>query len=372
MPQDGSSSGRRVVFAVWRDTSHPEGGGSETYVERMAEHLATAGHRVTILCAAHGNSPADDTRRGVRYRRRGGRWSVYLHALGYLLGRGRNVDIVVDVQNGVPFFTPLIRGRRPVIVLVHHVHREQWSIVYPGMRGRIGWWLESSVAPRVYRRRQYVTVSDATAGELGQLGVDEDRIAVIGNGIDDAHRHPQASRAPSPTVCVLGRLVPHKQVEHALHAIASLADAIPDLCLDVIGEGWWRPELQARCAVLGITDRVTFHGHVPDGVRDQILDQAWLQLCPSVKEGWGIAIIEAAAHGVPTVAYRSAGGVTESVQDRVTGLIVDDQDGMTAATARLLLDADLRNRLAGAARARAASFDWRVSAEEFAKVIFDS
>src|SRR3954451_218517 len=99
----------RIAFLVWRDTTHPEGGGSELFVERMAEHLAADGWQVTICAAAYPGAAADETRGGVHIRRRGGRLGVYLHGLAYLIGRGRRSDVVVDVHNGLPFFSPLVR-----------------------------------------------------------------------------------------------------------------------------------------------------------------------------------------------------------------------------------------------------------------------
>ena len=305
---------------------------------------------------------------GVRFVRRGGRLSVYPHGLLYLLGRGRRADVVVDVQNGLPFFSPLVR-RRPITVLVHHVHREQWQMIYPGWRGRVGWWLESRVAPRVNRGRRYITVSQASSAELAALGVDPEAIEVVHNGVDLPSTWQPAPRASEPTICVLGRLVPHKQVEHALHAVAKLAIDIPDIRLDVIGDGWWHSQLSERCEELGITDRVSFHGHVSAEERDDLLDRSWVMLAPSVKEGWGLAIIEAAAHGVPTVAYASAGGVRESVLDGVTGLLVGQLEELVVGTGELLTDHPLRHRMSLSAREHALGFDWETSAERFADQI---
>ena len=85
----GSSAPARchVVFLVWRDTSHPDGGGSEVYVEHMARWLVQQGHEVTIECAAHPNAPADEVREGIVFRRRGGWLSVYPRGLQYLASR---------------------------------------------------------------------------------------------------------------------------------------------------------------------------------------------------------------------------------------------------------------------------------------------
>lgn len=359
----------RIVFLIWRDTSHPEGGGSEVYVEHTARWLADQGKQVTIVCAAHQRSPADETRQGIRFRRRGGRLSVYLHALWYLLTpEGRRADIVVDVQNGLPFWSPLIR-RRPIVALVHHVHRKQWQVIYPGWRGHLGWWLESSVAPRVYRRRNYVTVSAASAHDLTALGVSRERITIVHNGLDRPRPKASMTRSAAPTMCCLGRLVPHKQLEHAIEAVARLRDGISGLSLDIIGEGWWADRLKEAAELHAVEDIVTFHGYVEHDERDALLAGSWIHLVPSLKEGWGIAIMEAASVGVPSIAYSSAGGVCESIVDGVTGALVDDFDDFVAYTRKLITDETLLRDLGSAARIRAEKFHWHESAQRFAAVL---
>src|SRR5690606_1352639 len=121
------------------------------------------------------------------------------------------------------------------------------------------------------------------------------------------------------------RLVPHKQVEHAIRAAAALRDDFPDLRLRVVGSGWWHEELQAEVERLGVADLVTFTGHVGEAEKYRELASAWLHLLPSLKEGWGLSIIEAAQVAVPSIAYRSAGGVRDSILDGVTGLLARDE-----------------------------------------------
>jgi glycosyltransferase involved in cell wall biosynthesis len=366
-----SATPHHIAFLVWRDTAHPDGGGSEVYVEHMARWLAGRGHQVTICCAAHGNAPADEVRNGIRFRRRGGRLGVYPHGLAYLLSRaGRRTDVVVDVHNGIPFAAPLVRRRR-LHVLVHHVHREQWQIIYPGVRGRIGWWVESWLAPRIYRRQPYITVSQSSKADLVRLGIEPERISVVCNGIDVPHPSRLLPRSPTPRICVLGRLVPHKQFEHALRLIARLHPEMPDLRLDVIGDGWWSTELRATAEALGVTDLVTFHGHVSDAERDVLLDASWLMLVPSIKEGWGIAIMEAAARSVPAIAYAFAGGVTESILDGETGVLVRDEDELVSQCLALLTDTEARLAMGKKARDRAQSFGWQRSAEAFEHLLME-
>lgn len=214
----------------------------------------------------------------------------------------------------------------------------------------------------MYRHCRYLTVSEATKADLLAVGVTADRISVVYSGLDapvlpvDSASWP---RSPQPSIVVLGRLVPHKRVELAMDAIA----AMPDSTLTVVGHGYWEPNLRAYTEQIGIAERVTFAGFVDDVTKHRLLAEAWVHALPSVKEGWSLAVVESAAHGTPTVAFRSAGGPTESVRDGETGLLVEDVPGFTADLRRLLTDAALRDGMARAAKVHAAKFSWAVTAD---------
>ncbi|CAN3126529.1 glycosyltransferase family 4 protein [Mycobacterium sp. smrl_JER01] len=367
---------RSVLLLCWRDTGHPQGGGSETYLQRIGAQLAAAGTRVTLRTARYPGSARRETVDGVRIQRRGGPYTVYVWAglamaaarIG--LGPMRRVrpDVVIDTQNGLPFLSRLVYGRRTV-VLVHHCHREQWPVAGPVM-SRIGWFVESRLSPRLHRHNQYVTVSLPSARDLALLGVRSERIAVVRNGVDAA---PEGTltvpRSATPRVVVLSRLVPHKQIEDALDAVARLRVRIPDLHLDVLGDGWWAQRLVDHANRLGISDLVTFHGHVDDATKHAVLQRSWVHILPSRKEGWGLSVVEAAQHAVPTIGYRCSGGLTDSVVDGVTGMLVDDGDELVDSLERLLRDHVLREQLGAKAQVRSGEFSWDQSADALRAVL---
>jgi glycosyltransferase involved in cell wall biosynthesis len=367
---------RSVLLLCWRDTGHPQGGGSETYLQRIGAQLAASGVAVTLRTARYPGAARREVIDGVQINRAGGRYSVYVWAMLAMaaarLGIGplRRVrpDVVVDTQNGLPFLARLVYGRR-VAVLVHHCHREQWPVAGPVLR-RLGWFVESRLSPRLHRRNQYVTVSLPSARDLVGLGVDNDRIALVRNGLDEA---PEVSlrgpRAGNPRVLVLSRLVPHKQIEDALAAVALLRPSIPGLHLDIVGGGWWWRRLVDHAARLGIGDAVTFHGHVDDVTKHHVMQQSWVHVLPSRKEGWGLAVIEAAQHAVPTIGYRSSGGLADSIIDGVTGLLVDSRAELVNRLQQLLGDPVLRDQLGAKAQARSAEFSWRQSADAMRSVL---
>lgn len=361
----------RVAILSWRDSTHPEGGGSERYAEAMAAGLAANGHAVTILTARHPGSAKAEERDGYLIRRAGGRFTVYLRALLRIL-TGPRFDVIVDVQNGTPFFARLVT-RRPVVVLCHHVHREQWRLVFSGRYvGRalasVGWWLESRVAPLVQRGCSYVTVSEVSRQDLIALGVAADRISIVHNGTPAPL--PGVPRSAVPEVLVLGRVVPHKRIEHAVRAIAVLRDELPGVRLTVVGQGWWTDEVAAEVERLGVGDRVELLGHVDEADKHALLSRAWVLATPSVMEGWGLCVVEAASHGTPSVAYRSAGGLAESVVHGSTGLLCEDDEALfTEALRTLLVDADLRHAMGARGRAYAEHFTYEASVNAFATVL---
>ena len=189
-------------------------------------------------------------------------------------------------------------------------------------------------------------------------------IAIIENGVDPVPADLPSLKPDGKThLVVLSRLVPHKRIEQAIDTVRDL----PGVVLDIVGSGWWEDQLRAYAADLG--DRVIFHGHVGDDLKHALLARSDLHLMPSAKEGWGIAVIEAGQHGVPTIGYREAGGLRDSIADGETGLLVDSESEFRAAVRELVADPDRRTALGAAARHRASQYSWQETGRKFAALL---
>lgn len=120
---------------------------------------------------------------------------------------------------------------------------------------------------------------------------------------------------------------------------------------------------------MGAGDFVEMLGHVDEETKEAVYERSWLMALPSLKEGWGLVVTEAAQHGTPTVAFRDAGGTTESIDDGESGILVDDQAGFVAALGDLLGDEIRRKELAEGARWHARKHTWEQSQLNFNAVL---
>ncbi|MGH9092644.1 MAG: glycosyltransferase family 4 protein [Acidimicrobiales bacterium] len=352
---------RRVHFVAWRDLDDPEAGGSELHAHRVASLWAEAGLDVTFRTSEVPGQLAEVARDGYRVTRRSGRYAVFADAprRGRRL-RPRPGEGLVEVWNGMPFFSPLwYRG--PRIVFLHHVHAEMWRMVLPPWLARLGETVEARVAPPLYRGSRVVTLSQSSRREIvAMLGLDEDRVTVAPPGIERRFS-PGGRRSPEPLVVAVGRLVPVKRFDLLLQALARARDKCPDLRAVVIGEGYERPALEALRSRLHAESWLELPGRVGD---DELADwyrRAWVVASASQREGWGMTLTEAAACGTPAVATDIAGH-RDAVLDGRSGLLADGVDGMAGALVDVLTDPDLRERLARGALERSRWFTWQATA----------
>lgn len=315
-------TGTRVAVVNWRDLDHSLAGGSERYAWEFAQGLREAGARVDFVTARDRHQSRRDVVDGISVRRAGGRFGFYLHAAWYALRNRRRLDAVVDAECGIPTFAPLFLGRRtPVVLVLHHVHLDQFGTYFPAPVAAFGRFLEGWLMPRVYADTATVAVSESTREEmrsrLGWAG----EVGLLPNGATEPDWSCDPDLKDPHRIVVLGRLVPHKRVDLIIRAVAQLGTDIPDLHLDVIGRGPEEPRLRALVAELGLEDCVTIHGFLPEEEKAEVLRRCALHVNASDAEGWGQVVIEAASHGVATVA-RDVPGLRDSIQHGETGWLL--------------------------------------------------
>ncbi|QKW38914.1 glycosyltransferase family 4 protein [Actinomadura sp. NAK00032] len=367
------SADLRLAVVNWRDPWHPAAGGAERYAWELARRFALEGARVHyVTCRAPGQRRRERVE-GVEFVRLGGRFTVYPLVLLWMLLHRRRFDAVIDCQNGIPFFTPWVLPRRvPVFCVVHHVHDAQFGLYFPRWLAWLGQVLEGPVSRWTYRRHAFVVVSPSTLRavreRLGWTGPAH----VVHNGSSVAEPDGEVAEAPGdPELVSVTRLVPHKRLNLLLDLTQSLAGSHPALKLHIVGDGPEAPALKAAIGERGLEGVVIAHGYVPENVKAALVARADLHLSTSQGEGWGLSVIEAAALGVPTVAF-DVDGLRDAVRDGATGWLVregDDLAGVVERALKELADPTLRERTATECQRRAAEFDWSRTADRMRDLV---
>jgi glycosyltransferase involved in cell wall biosynthesis len=361
-----------LVLTNWRDGSHPDAGGAEEVCEQLAASFAGWGWDVVLLTSAVDGQASIENRHGFRVVRRGGRFTVYPWSLLWIARYRRSIRAVIDSQNGIPFFTPLVVSKRTaVLLLLHHVHLELFPHYFSPVGTRIGQWLESTGSRLVYGRRAVVAVSPSTRQrarrEIGLRG----EIFVVPPGCQAVGTEAphQRHRSEHESIVWVGRLVPQKRIGLILDAVAELLAEFPRLELHMVGDGPQRTALGHRAERLGLGNHVTFHGAQEPEERAELIASAWLSVTASESEGWGPGVIESNAQGVPVLAYRRP-GLRDSIRHHDTGWLIDEDEPLARAVGealRKLADPSYAELMGMRAQRWIARFTW----DEMAKQVMD-
>ncbi len=348
---------RHIEIVAWRDLDHPEAGGSELHAARVAERWAAAGLDVQLTVSRPPGAPSQAERDGYRTRRPAGRYLIFPAVAAGGLSRPRHrPDGVVEVWNGMPFFSPLW-APHPRVVFLHHVHDGMWDVVLPAALARAGKMIERRLAPPLYSHTPVVTLSESSRHTIvDTLGLSPSQVSVIPPGVDPRF-HPGPKAEPAPLVVAVGRLVPYKRFDLLIELLVRVRLRHPNLRAVIAGEGSERPRLERLIAAYGARDWLRLPGHVNDEELVSLYRRAWVLLSTSAYEGWGLTVTEAAACGTPAVATRIDGHV-DAVVDGESGLLSEPGPEMEAALDLMLTNPALRRRLGAGAQARVRALTW--------------
>ncbi len=364
----------RVLVLNERDPLHPSAGGSEVHVAEISRRLDAMGYEITQFATGFSGGARQERVDGMLVRRLGPLATYYPRAVleTALQTRRHHYDVVVEHLCKVPFCAPAY-SKVPVIAVNHHLFGKSAFL-------QVSWPIAATVVsiekliPHVYRDTRFLAVSDSSKLDLVERGIPAKHIDLLYNGITFPTREPRPMNERPRRIVYLGRLEPYKRIDLMLRAAAKISERFDDLEIVVIGRGSAREGLERLSGELGLSERSHFAGFVTDAERDALLADARVCVCPSVKEGWGITVIEANALGVPVVAT-DAPGLRDAVRHTSTGLLVPDGEpelfvaGLVAAVENLLSDPARAAQLGEAAIEWSRRFDWDTSARKMADTI---
>ena len=360
---------RRIHMLAWRDLDDVEAGGSEVHAAEVARLWAEAGIEVVMRTSYAQGHPPRAQRDGYQVVRKAGRYLVFPRAAASEAAhRYGTRDALVEIWNGMPFFSPLW-ATGPRVVFLHHIHAEMWKMVLPPNLARLGDTLERHVAPRIYHGSRMITLSPSSKEEMLEVGFKDELVEVVPPGVDQ-HFRPGGTRSATPLIVGVGRLVPVKRFDRLIRAAVTARASAPDLELVIVGTGPDRSDLEDLVDSLDAGSYVRFAGRVSDDELVATYQSAWAVASASVREGWGMTLTEAAACGTPAIATRIPGHV-DALADGTSGLLVDDEADLARQLARIATDQPLRDRLRAGALQHASTFTWNNTATRIMETLVD-
>jgi glycosyltransferase involved in cell wall biosynthesis len=258
-----------------------------------------------------------------------------------------------------------VRRVRPTILHTHLVHADFHGLP-AGRLARVPVLVSTKHGFNPFRGNRAFAAADRGVARLADVHIaisaglarylaesesfDEASFEVVHYGIE-----PGPSPTPPPGVprlAIVGRLIPIKGHEVLLRALATVGGDLPEVTLEIAGEGPLEQELRASVVRLGLHDRVSFLGRVAPAA--PVFERAEIVVVPSFGEGFGMVALEAMERGRPVIAS-AVGGLPEIVEDARTGLVVPPGAAETLATAirELATDRARAAAMGAAGRARA-------------------
>src|SRR3989344_2490887 len=310
---------KRILIFNWRDIENVFAGGAEVYIHEISKLWAADGNAVTIFASNDRQHEPYALIDGVRVIRRGGFYGVYALALLYYIIRFRGkFDVIIDCENGIPFFTPLY-AKEPVFCLLHHIHQEVFrkSLIWP--LAVFASFLERRMMPFVYRNSRFITISESSRKSMADLKITRREINIINPGVDLEYLWP-AEKLQTPLISYLGRLKDYKSIDILIAAFAKVLEKVPDAFLVIAGDGEEEESLKRVARDSGIYNKVLFTGKISEERKRLLLQTSWVFVNPSMMEGWGITTIEANACGTAVVAS-DVPGLCDSVRNEETGFL---------------------------------------------------
>jgi glycosyltransferase involved in cell wall biosynthesis len=392
---------------IWlvTETYHPVIGGGETQARALARGLGA--HDIAMQVVTRRSDAGfaeDETIDGVPVRRLGPagpghlkKWAMLPNLFLALVARRRDWDIVFvcgyRVLGIAAVAAARLLGKR--VVLKGDNDGEMSGAYFRGGAAKLGidraaGLLRLFVAGRnllLRRADHFVSLSSGMTGELEANGVPAAKITAIPNSVDTGRFRPVPAAekarlraalglpATGPVVVFAGRLLESKGVLDLAHAWAALVADHPDATLVIVGSGRGlmhdcEAELHALIERFALKTQVITTGFV-DNV-EAYLASADIFALPTMDEAFGLALVEAMACGLATVASR-VGGIKDIVEPEANGLLIEpgDRTGLEHALRRLLADAALRERLAAAALATVtARYRSEAVLERYARLFF--
>lgn len=327
---------KTILFLSWRDIKAPKMGGAEIYTHEMLKRMDRSNYRILHFSPVfQGCSDLEDID-GIIYYRSGTIFSVINRAIKFYRQNRENINFVVNQCNTHRFFTKFWVEKTKRIFFIHQLTRKIWFYHTRFPISLLGYLLESSVL-KLNKNDLTVTVSESTKYDLVQIGFSPDKISVIpeGLGFTPWCKDDFKAKEKSTTFIYVGRFAEYKGIDDAISSYSLFKKKYPSAKMWIVGKvnmKYIRKRLNPICKKNNLSvsfDKsaadIEYKGFVTEEEKLNLMSRAHLLIFPSIREGWGLTISEAAAVGTPSLVY-DAPGTRDAVQYGESGYMVSIGD----------------------------------------------
>ncbi|PIT88930.1 MAG: glycosyltransferase family 1 protein [Candidatus Levybacteria bacterium CG10_big_fil_rev_8_21_14_0_10_36_7] len=329
----------KILLLNWRDPLNPDSGGAEIVTLEHAKAWVQHGHDVIWFTSRFKNSSKEEDLNGIKIVRYGNVMTVYFYAFFYYFFSGNKFDLVIDEIHGIPFFTPLY-VKKPKIAFIHEVAGEIWNYMLPFPLNLIGR-LTEFLYLKIYKNMHFWTDANSTIDELVKNGIKRENCVAISCAISNKTLSKIPVKENVPTFIFVSRLVRMKGIEDVIDAFSLILEKENKARLWIVGGGSdvYVKFLKNMTDKKGLSSKVKFWGKVDERKKLELMSKAHILLHASVKEGWGLVVIEAASQYTPSVVYDVA-GLRDSVKNSKTGVVISENNPKKLAEEALFLYKD--------------------------------
>ncbi len=356
-----------ILIINWQDWKNPYAGGAEVYLYEIFSRLIKKGHRVLLLCSRGPGQKRYETLDGFEIIRVGKRFNFNFYvpfALNAIL-KNKKIDLIIDDQNKIPFFTPVFTKKKNLIMIMHLFRKTIYRETNFLFAGYV--YITESLIPLLYPHSHFIAISQSTADDLKKMGIKQ-KISVVYSGIPELKNIYNIKREKN-LVLYVGRIKRYKSIDHLLKAVNIIKSDIP-VKLAIVGAGDALEELKNLACELNL--EVDFKGFVSEEEKYEMYQKARVIVQPSIKEGWGLTAIEAQACGTPVICANSP-GLRETLIDGKTGYLYDygNITELAKKIKDILTDDTKWLEFSNSAIEWARNFSWDYSAEKMEKIIME-
>jgi glycosyltransferase involved in cell wall biosynthesis len=346
----------RFLMLNWRDPHNPMAGGAERVTWGYLTALQARGHEVFCFTFQYPGAGPEESISGIQVVRGGGTGTAISKAIRWYRQQPP-FDLVIDQHHGIPWFAPWWCRTR-CVAYVHEVLGPIWTSFYPRSIAAMGQ-AQERWTHWLYRKIPFFTGSNATKIRLQKHGVRN--VTVIPYGVDTIallELPPKPLQLPL-RLLVVSRLAPNKRIDQAVLTLKCLLRQGTDATLTIIGTGELESQLRQLVQREQLTKSVIFTGKLSEEEKDHFLQEAHFLLHTSLREGWGLNVIEANAMGTPAAVY-PVEGLVESTLHNETGWVASEEtpESLAEGLLRLSRDPERYQRYRVAAWKRARQFHW--------------